>query len=493
MTREPAYYDIAMATGGQVLAGLTVDDAPKIATLNHAPAEPAPYAATVILPVTASVSSLVLTVDGGRAVTVTRPDGTVVSGSDANAQLLTLSRGVIVVLTAPAVGSWTVSITDCDACSVSMSGQASALFDSWFVNDKREGAPIEDPFAGCPYWAVAGVVGPEQGIYVDFRRPSGAGIRTFPLTPAPPNPGSRFYYGEVIIPNEPYQIYLRAEDGTLRIVMGVRTPRAGPCPGGVTPSGTLSAIPSATSSSTSSPAVDSSTPVPSANSSAVPSPIVSVPLPPVNGTTLDGASAGATTSSPSSMASASDSTASLINAVVRPTPTIVETKYIFAQCGGKSPCATTRTWDPCPDPPCLATPAPAVPCGKPACAGAVAHCGKPGCAGGAQQHYAPDTITTVVVEWTTTCPSVETYVSVTLTSYHTRVSTITKYLTVQSVVPCATCTGPNYPVGGPGGPTPGHVVATQSVQSPCDLLPTCMRCRLPWASPFAEDRTGRRV
>jgi hypothetical protein len=438
-TGEPAYADIAMATRGQVLTGLTVVDAPKVATLvdviikrnltefariAHTQNEPlvnltavgepaarrvssesitsrdllvkrAPFAATVILPVDTSVSSIVLTIDGGRNVTVTRPDGNVISGADANARLLTLSRGVIVVLTAPIPGAWMVSITDCDACSVSISGQASVYFDSWFLNESRDGAPIEDPFAGCPYWAVAGVLGDARDIFVEFKKPNGQPIISFPLTAAPPSPGSRFYYGEVIIPNEQYQIYLRADDGTLRIVTGVRTPRAGPCPAGAIPSGSFSVVPSVVPSSTSSAGVISSTPASTPASSAASSAIVSFP-PPVNGTTLDSASAGATATSPSSDTSVSDITASPIAASICPTSTIVETKYIFAQCRGKAPCATTHTWDPCPDPPCLATPAPVTvvaPYGKPACAGA-APCGKPGCAD-VEQNYAPDTVTSV--------------------------------------------------------------------------------------------------
>jgi len=62
-----------------------------------------------------------------------------------------------------------------------------------------------------------------------------------------------------------------------------------------------------------------------------------------------------------------------------------------------------------------------------------------------------------VVEWTTTCPSVETVVSGTITLLRTRIATITKAVTVQSIVPCATCHGPNYPVPG----IPAHGTATE--------------------------------
>ena len=53
------------------------------------------------------------------------------------------------------------------------------------------------------------------------------------------------------------------------------------------------------------------------------------------------------------------------------------------------------------------------------------------------------------MDWTTVCPEVITVVNGARTFLTTRLSTITRVVTVESVVPCQTCSGPNYPA-----PTP---------------------------------------
>ncbi|KAK0658087.1 hypothetical protein B0T16DRAFT_402982 [Cercophora newfieldiana] len=473
-TGEPAYGEIATATGGQIFTGLTVEDATKVTALvdvllksnlvDFLRVEPEPSAAllnltgvplnltglpagrysaprevitgralakraflsTTVFVIDPSMSSVVLSVDGGREVTVTRPDGTVVQATDAGAQLLALSRGVVLILTAPIPGFWTVAINDCEACSVSVSGTASVFFDSFSLTIGRDGPPEQRPVGQCAYWAVVTTIGEVATVFVEFRRASGALISYARLTQG--TPGTRAFYGEVTIPSEPFVVYLRAynSDGfeSLRVLPSLLEPATGACPGVTGPEESST---TSTTSSTSSTSSSSTTAPPVSDTSSV--------------------SVGVTASANGTVTSTSSAIeATLISASIRPTSTIVETKFIFAQCGKKA-CAdptTTRTWDPCPDPPCrLQTPAPVL---------VVAPCGKPACV---QQHDGPDTVTTVVVDWTTTCPSVETVVSGTITLLRTRIATITKAVTIQSIIPCVTCHGPNYPG------TPPHATATE--------------------------------
>jgi hypothetical protein len=187
-TGEPAYDEIALTTGGQVLTGLAVEDAAKVSALvdfllrrdvqefarvlpqpstalvnltagGGAPsarresvlvrnlAKRDPFAATTAFAVDPSVSSFIITVDGARSVTVTRPDGRVAGVDDNDFSIVVLSRGVVIILTAPSPGAWTVSISDCDACSVSISGQATVYFDRFALTIGRYGPPTAVPVA----------------------------------------------------------------------------------------------------------------------------------------------------------------------------------------------------------------------------------------------------------------------------------------------------------------------------------------------------------
>ena len=430
-TGEPAYGEIADATGGQVLTGLGVEDVTKLGVLLEAllkgvrallrvtPAGEGAvvdvtigggvggrnvevvegmmkrglvrraFASTTVFSVDASVASLVVVVDGGRAVTVTRPDGTVVGATDSNAITVALSRGVVMVLTAPAPGRWIVSVADCEACSISVSGETSIFFDTFALTIGRDGPPAEIFVAGCRYWAVVGAIGTATGVVVEFRKPNGVFISATPLMAGVD--GSMAFYGEVTVPTGPFQVYLNARDESgqffQRALQGVFLVTSGTCPGVTGPGSSSSASVSPASSSASS-AVSASSGVSATVSDVVSSTEVSVvsslPPPDINGTFSATGSAGATLISGSVSATGSAAGETLpatriVDSSIRPTSTIVETKFIFApcRCRGKA----------CADAPCAKTPAPAVetkvviaPCGKPACA---------------QQHDAVDSVTTV--------------------------------------------------------------------------------------------------
>ncbi len=159
---EPAYTSISHATGGQTHTGLTIADVSLVTALIDAvvrslstelvhvlpdatspvtdlaqlavperraiPALKKRYLSEVRFVVDPSITSITFSVDSGRSVTVTRPDGTAVGEGDANANFVILTRGVVVVVTAPQSGTWTVAVSDCDECSVNVFGQSPMQF-----------------------------------------------------------------------------------------------------------------------------------------------------------------------------------------------------------------------------------------------------------------------------------------------------------------------------------------------------------------------------
>ena len=456
-TGEPAFTEIATGTGGQILTGLKLEDASRITALvdgslkaNHedfalilpdptaatinltaaptpSPRQPAvllmkrdPFAATTSFAVDSSVSSLVLSVDGARAVTVTRPGGTVVGAADPGTQIVTLTRGVIMLITGPAAGSWTVSIGDCNACSISIFGEASTHFTSFEFLQPRPGGqpglvPVgRSPIIGCTYRAGVTVDGAVSDVVLELRRVTGELVQAVSLAPVIGVPGAPpgAFSGEVPIANLPFQVYLRARDASGNVVLrtypglvsGVAG--SGSCPFGGTSSSSSSsssssATPGSTSSTSSSTTASSSVTSSGVTGSATANATVtsasvtgssvtssgsgsagavtSTTATPIPSVTSSGASGNATfggtrtTTTPVSSAAGSG-----INGSVRSTSTIVETRVILAPCPNKAACSKT----PCARPGCIADPA----------VHAIPPCSAPGCVG---PPPSLDTVTTV--------------------------------------------------------------------------------------------------
>lgn len=283
-TGEPAYTSIAHATGGQTHTGLTVADASLVPALidavvrslstelvhvlpdaaspvtdliqvgapqrRAAPALKQRYLSEVRFTVDPSLTSVTFSVDSGRSVTVTRPDGTVVGAGDANAKIVVLSRGVVVVVNGPQSGSWTVSVSDCDECSVNVFGQSPVQFTFSLTQstDSRFVDVTEAPVVGCTYRTVAQIDGTISNPTFEMRRANGALLAVLPMTQGT-GALSNSYIGELTVPDGGFTVYLRGTNGAvaeiLRIVAGIiRGVRGGTCPGAGTPS------PSATVSDT---------------------------------------------------------------------------------------------------------------------------------------------------------------------------------------------------------------------------------------------------
>ncbi|KAK0745465.1 hypothetical protein B0T18DRAFT_132121 [Schizothecium vesticola] len=274
-TGEPAYTSIAHATGGQTHTGLTVADASLVPALIEAVVRSLSTELVHVLPdtlntvtdlnqvaaaerravsslqkrylseirftVDPSLTSVTFSVDSGRSVTITRPDGSVVGAGDANANIVVLTRGVVVVVNAPQSGTWTVSVSDCDECSVNVFGQSPVQFTFGLAQSTDSGFVdvTEAPVVGCTYRTVAQIDGTISSPTFELRRANGALLQVLPM-----NQGtsalSDSYIGELTVPDGGFTVYLRGTNGNgveiLRVLAGIiRGVRGGTCPGTGTP------------------------------------------------------------------------------------------------------------------------------------------------------------------------------------------------------------------------------------------------------------------
>ena len=275
-TGEPAYTSIAHATGGQTHTGLTVADASLVPALIDAVVRSLSTELVHVLPdatstvtdltqvaaaerravfslkkrypnevrffVDPSLTYVTFSVDSGRSVTVTRPDGSVVGAGDANANIVVLARGVVVVVNVPQSGTWTVSVSDCDECSVNVFGQSPVQFTFGLTQSTDSGFVdvTEAPVVGCTYRTVAQIDGSISSPTFELRLANGALLQVLPM-----NQGtgalSDSYIGELTVPDGGFTVYLRGTKGNgveiLRVVAGIiRGVRGGTCPGAGTPS-----------------------------------------------------------------------------------------------------------------------------------------------------------------------------------------------------------------------------------------------------------------
>ncbi|KAK1827425.1 hypothetical protein QBC39DRAFT_437217 [Podospora conica] len=484
-TGEPAYTSIAHATGGQTHTGLTVADASLVAALIKAlvrnlstelvhllPDATSPvtdltqvaapesdvgdlkkrYVSEVSFIVDPSITSVTVSVDSGRSVAVTRPDGSVVGAGDPNANIVVLSRGVVVVINTPETGTWTVTVSDCDECSVNVFGQSPIQFTFGLTQSTDDGFldVTEAPVVGCTYRTVAEIAGAISNPTFEMRRANGELLEILPMTLGT-GAFSDSYIGELTVPDGGFTIYLRGTNGDgveiLRVVAGIiRGIRGGTCPGAGTP------IPSATVS-------DTATTEPPASATDIEEeptetePPVSVTETEVEPTETETEEEPAETEPPATTIVSEPPITSVRTGVSHSGVTLPSAS------GTLSTVVTDRS---------SATTIDATEVGRPSVttggetgfggirwpvitqgSNAVIICPGPHpvCAGVIGPLYPgeEDTVTRVVVHWTTVCPTVATVTSGTCTSLQTRLATVTSTLTVQSVIPCGSCRGHNHP------------------------------------------------
>ncbi|KAK5651273.1 hypothetical protein OQA88_12681 [Cercophora sp. LCS_1] len=463
---EPAYLRIAAATGGQAHSGLTLADAARVTKLidavsriNHSPiahitpdiANPIvslsaipPAAAdrrsillrafisTVQFAVDATLSSLVLSIDGGTSFTLTGPNGPVPAALQTTVEL---TRGVVVNVATPVAGDWSVTVNDCDSCSVSIFGDASIRAESFLLLRNVTGAaPItitDPPVIGCEYLTSVRVEGNISSPVFELRTAAGVFISTISPGPVAATPG--VFYGAVEIPNVPFLVYVRGVDGAgsdiLRVVPGLLTPVVGTCPGGAlvssTAGGSVSVSASAGGSvSGSATGVLGGTTVGSVTGSTIATGIsgsasasgsagAGVPGTAGGSASTTGSGGGVSASGTGTGTGAGSVAATVVSQGVSATDSVVATGSLAAP----APAITTHTQT-----------VVGGPCGL--------TCNQP---------QEVEAVTHVVINWTSVCASLTTIVKGTYTTVSTAQETYTRVLTIASHIPCATCTGPNYP------------------------------------------------
>ncbi|KAK1752802.1 hypothetical protein QBC47DRAFT_363530 [Echria macrotheca] len=469
-TGEPVYDQIARATGGQVLNDLQLADAGPVTELINfltvagreeiirvfpdstvptvdltggrvvdgrrvrSLAKRDPFAATVRFSVDLGTTSLVVSVDGGSAVTVTGPT------NDANTQSIALTRGVIDAIANPTPGIWTVSVADCDACSVSISGVTAVRISSFGLFQTLVGSTAEElitaaPVIGCLYRAEATLEGAVTDVVFELRKANGDLISTIPMVLT-----SGLYAADLLIPTDPFMVYIRARDSAGNVVVRVY-PRLIT---GVAGSGSCENQASI-SSVAGTPSSSVGAPVNSNSASAVSNAASNS----ASNSASDFASNSASATNTGVAVSASEGS---VVAVSTAAATVVSNSALSSALGSVAG-ATAATQQS----------ATAVAAGALRGTVTVEHtaiielpCNKPSCHhdGNKQAEYEEESVTTVEFKWTTTCPDLVSITRDGRVAVETRLSTITRIMSVESLIPCAKCVGENYPVTTTSGSTP---------------------------------------
>jgi hypothetical protein len=135
---DPAYINTASATGGQVFLFNRFTETGAIFPLMNSQiggpqvnilhdAGTLSGSRDIAFPVDSMITSLSVStsLDSVSVITLTRPDGTVVSSADAGVSLTRVTSGAIFVITAPPQGSWNLHVQGSGALSVDVRGKSS--------------------------------------------------------------------------------------------------------------------------------------------------------------------------------------------------------------------------------------------------------------------------------------------------------------------------------------------------------------------------------
>ncbi|KAI9765401.1 MAG: hypothetical protein M1839_005505 [Geoglossum umbratile] len=262
-SEEPAYADIAEATGGQVHSGLDLADASLITELidvvvtadlsNVAQFAPShdgppldlddfdvahitprrarrsfikravstPFDTSASIPLDPAMTRVTFSVSGASDISLTRPDGSVVLTTDTGVSVVTLSSGIFITVPTPAAGKWGVKITDCNSCTIAVFGDSTLKFASFdFVVEGGGGHPgffpIKDPLVpGMGYFVIARLDGDFSAAKFQFRSLQGEVIRDINMeagTGEEGVPPKNSFFGAVKVPNESFLIYVSGKD-----------------------------------------------------------------------------------------------------------------------------------------------------------------------------------------------------------------------------------------------------------------------------------------
>ncbi|MCJ1245895.1 hypothetical protein MMC30_003099 [Trapelia coarctata] len=381
------------------------------------------------IPVNSDMTQVTFIASGSVTLTVTRPDGSLVTPADSGVAAVVFASGSFLTVTAPAIGDWTASVSGSGKFSLSVSGVSKIQFTSFKVvkiggRPGYEGYfPINGPPAsGETNAALAFIDGDFGSANFTVRSQTGKVLASVDLTAGSGKFGAppvNSFFGAFTLPGGSSLIYVVGEDGKggkyQRVIPSVITPLAG----NGTTNGTTNSTMSVSRSLTYATSIASGFSKTSAGTGLY-------PLPNITSTVY------------------SSSDASTYRTPVGPTGTRSSNFTGFAP----YPLSTGSS---------------------------------KALESGPSEVIGPDTTTIVITAYTTVCPITQTLSSGSVTSTTVSIGISTVTTTATLVIPCHTCLGANYPPqsGAPSAPgsidvpiAPGKVDASSAVPQVITIIST---------------------
>jgi hypothetical protein len=239
---DPAFIATAQATGGQVfflnrffetssLFDLVASEiGPAQVTIAHQSGQLVTGARDVPFPVDSAMSSLTVTVsvDFLSSVTLTRPDGTIVSPGDADASVTNLSVGAIYVIHPAQTGNWDLQIQGSGAYSADIKGKTTRDLLSPFPDLHNfnfvtltgrvahegyfniQGQPV----VSDPQIVVANLDGTVSNVSFNFVSDSGDVLQPAALAQGDPNAAPDDFVGTPTLPSVPFRLMASGLDAS---------------------------------------------------------------------------------------------------------------------------------------------------------------------------------------------------------------------------------------------------------------------------------------
>jgi von Willebrand factor A domain-containing protein 7 len=230
---DPAYFDTASRTGGQVFILNTSSEASKVTqlasqlaktnvvdilsvagTMGAAPVE-------YTFPVDSKTQRITVSVslETKNTIDVIRPNGTPVSTSDPDVTVISLTSALVYSINTPSVGVWKVKFSGSGRYSANVTGESPLTFDSFdFVAvGGREGHTGYYPITGTPVIGKTQTVqakfsGSPKTVKFELRTRQGTLINPFELTSDLPNNSE--FSGDITLPLQSFVVYTVGTDST---------------------------------------------------------------------------------------------------------------------------------------------------------------------------------------------------------------------------------------------------------------------------------------
>lgn len=175
---------------------------------------------TFTIPVDSTMTRITFSASETSSIVVKRPGGATVQLTDPDVSAASLSSGTVLSISAPATGSWSVTVTASTTFSLNVSGEGKLDLSSFrFVEPRgRTGHQGMFPIAGLPLAGQTNTVdavvsGAFNTAQFEFRSKAGAVVQSLSLSQgAGEFPGE--FSGQVTLPDVPFLVYVTGADGS---------------------------------------------------------------------------------------------------------------------------------------------------------------------------------------------------------------------------------------------------------------------------------------